>query len=105
MVCWRLRREPGLIPRILERFDPVFRCWNFEQFSYSFLTMTKCFPLAALSLMLTIFSALAADDYILGPDSQFKPEVPHGRVERFKLTESVVFPGKISPTFATGERF
>jgi len=37
----------------------------------------------------------AADDYVLGPDSQFKPEVPHGRVERFQLTNATVFPGTI----------
>jgi enterochelin esterase family protein len=50
--------------------------------------------------MLKIFSALAlvcvtahaVDDYKLGPDSQLK-DVPHGRVEKFQLTDSKVFPG------------
>src|ERR1043166_8970106 len=37
----------------------------------------------------------AADDYKLGPDSQFKPDVPHGRVERFQFTNSTVFPGTV----------
>jgi enterochelin esterase family protein len=37
----------------------------------------------------------AADDYKLGPDSQFKPDVPHGRVERFKFTDSTIFPGTV----------
>src|ERR1051326_6408366 len=37
-------------------------------------------------------AAQAADDYVLGPDSQFKPEVPHGRMERFQFTNSTVFP-------------
>src|SRR5258705_11321585 len=37
----------------------------------------------------------AADDYTLGPDSQFKADVPHGRVERFQFTNSAVFPGTV----------
>jgi enterochelin esterase family protein len=40
-------------------------------------------------------AAQAADDYALGPDSQFKPEVPHGRIERFQFTNSSVFPGTV----------
>src|SRR6516165_9064913 len=40
-------------------------------------------------------AAHAADDYVLGPDSQFKPDVPHGRVERFQITNSTVFPGTV----------
>src|SRR5688500_1333859 len=43
-------------------------------------------PLAAF-----VVAAQAADDYKLGPDSQFK-NVPHGRVEKFHITESKVFP-------------
>ena len=39
--------------------------------------------------------AYAADDYRLGPDSQFKPDVPHGRVERFQFTNSIIFPGTV----------
>src|SRR3954464_6563938 len=50
--------------------------------------------LACLIYLAALF-AHAADDYVLGPDSQFKPDVPHGRVERFKLTDSVVFPGTV----------
>ena len=45
--------------------------------------------------LLAALAAQAADDYKLGPDSQFKPEVPHGRVERFQFTNSTVFPGTV----------
>ncbi len=38
-------------------------------------------------------SALAVDDYQLGADSQFKADVPHGRVEKFQITDSKAFPG------------
>src|SRR5213078_2792793 len=55
--------------------------------------MLKC--LAVLSLVLAAFGAQAADDYKLGPDSQFKAEVPHGHVERFQFTNSTVFPGTV----------
>ena len=44
---------------------------------------------------LAAMRASATDDYVLGPDSQFKPEVPHGRVERFQFTNSTVFPGTV----------
>src|SRR5205085_8513805 len=37
-------------------------------------------------------SAFAVDDYKLGPDSQLK-DVPHGRIEKFQISESKVFPG------------
>ena len=47
------------------------------------------------SVVLAGWGAFAADDYVLGSDSQFKPEVPHGRVERFQFTNSAVFPGTI----------
>jgi sugar lactone lactonase YvrE/enterochelin esterase-like enzyme len=44
-------------------------------------------------LLATACLSHAADDYKLGPDSQFKAGVPHGRVERFQLTNSAIFPG------------
>src|SRR4051812_29038459 len=44
---------------------------------------------------LAAVSCNAADDYVLGPDSQFRAGVPHGRVERFQLTNSSVFPGTV----------
>src|SRR5437867_12777545 len=47
------------------------------------------------SVVLAGLGAHAADDYVLGPDSQFKSEVPHGRVERFQFTNSSVFPGTV----------
>lgn len=53
-----------------------------------------CF-LAAVVSALAVVSSPAADDYKLGPDSQFKADVPHGRVERFKFTDSTVFPGTV----------
>src|SRR5258707_8921193 len=48
-----------------------------------------------LVFLLAALAARAADDYKLGPDSQFKAEVPHGRVERFQFTNSTVFPGTV----------
>jgi enterochelin esterase family protein len=57
--------------------------------------MRKGCVLLVGSVVLAGWGAFAADDYVLGPDSQFKPEVPHGRVERFQFTNSVVFPGTI----------
>ena len=50
---------------------------------------------AVLTLGLAAFRAQAADDYKLGPDSQFKAELPHGRVEQFQFTNSSVFPGTV----------
>ncbi len=50
---------------------------------------------AVLMVVLAAFGAQAADDYKLGPDSQFKADVPHGRVERFQITNSTVFPGTV----------
>src|SRR5437764_10730919 len=47
----------------------------------------------ALLMLSAALAAEGADDYKLGPDSQFKAEVPHGRVERFQFTNSTVFPG------------
>src|SRR4051794_15380424 len=35
----------------------------------------------SVAAVLAALGARAADDYQLGPDSQFKPDVPHGRVE------------------------
>src|SRR5262245_44362659 len=57
--------------------------------------MIKRHSLLLLSGTLATFGALAADDYKLGPDSQFKATVPHGRVERFQITNSTVFPGTV----------
>src|SRR4051794_31540591 len=53
--------------------------------------MNKCQALVVF--LLAALGAQAADDYKLGPDSQFKADVPHGRVERFEFTNSAVFPG------------
>src|SRR5436190_757543 len=57
--------------------------------------MIKRHVLLVFSVALAAGLAPAADDYVLGPDSQFKPEVPHGRVERFQFTNSIVFPGTV----------
>src|SRR5947207_15954609 len=54
--------------------------------------MIRCHALSVFFLALAALGARAADDYVLGPDSQFKAEVPHGRVERFQFTNSAVFP-------------
>src|ERR1044071_8081658 len=58
-------------------------------------TMLKKSVLIGSALVLAVLAAAAADDYVLGPDSQFKPDVPHGRVERFQFTNSTVFPGTV----------
>ena len=55
--------------------------------------MIKFHAMLVCSVTLAALPAMAADDYVLGPDSQFKPDVPHGRVERFQFTNSSVFPG------------
>src|SRR6266581_8039071 len=55
--------------------------------------MLKCHAL--LVSLLAAAAAQAADDYVLGPDSQFKATVPHGRLERFQFTNSTVFPGTV----------
>src|SRR4249920_1936180 len=47
------------------------------------------------AFLLAALRAHAADDYVLGPDSQLKTDVPHGRVERFQFTNSTVFPGTV----------
>src|SRR5947207_14183399 len=57
--------------------------------------MIRCHALSVFFLALAALGARAADDYVLGPDSQFKAEVPHGRVERFQFTNSSVFPGTV----------
>ena len=57
--------------------------------------MNKCHASLCFLLVLATLRLPAADDYVLGPDSQFKAEVPHGRVERFQFTNSSVFPGTV----------
>jgi enterochelin esterase family protein len=57
--------------------------------------MIKCHASLFFVLVLASLPTQAADDYVLGPDSQFKAEVPHGRVERFQFTNSTVFPGTV----------
>jgi sugar lactone lactonase YvrE/enterochelin esterase-like enzyme len=44
------------------------------------------------ALIVVAVAAHAVDDYKLGPDSQLK-DVPHGRIEKFQITDSKVFPG------------
>src|SRR5438093_54533 len=56
--------------------------------------MLKCHTLVVF-LLVHVVAAQAADDYVLGPDSQFKAAVPHGRVERFQFSNSTVFPGTV----------
>jgi enterochelin esterase family protein len=52
-------------------------------------------PYLLLVFVLAAVAAHGADDYVLGSDSQFKADVPHGRVERFQFTNSTVFPGTV----------
>jgi enterochelin esterase family protein len=44
-------------------------------------------------LLLLSVCAFAIDDYQLGPDSQVRPDVPHGDVTQHQFTESKVYPG------------
>src|SRR5438045_5276140 len=43
--------------------------------------------------LLALFSARAADDYELGPDSKPQDGVPKGEVLKFNFTSSKIFPG------------
>src|SRR3974390_2549592 len=56
--------------------------------------MHKLHLVAVIAIALAA-PAKAVDDYKLGLDSQFKAEVPHGRVEKFQFTNSTVFPGTV----------
>src|SRR5690349_14883531 len=57
--------------------------------------MFKCHARLVFCLALAAVRAQAVDDYVLGPGSQFKPQVPHGRIERFEITNSTVFSGTV----------
>lgn len=53
-------------------------------------------PLRAfLLLCLGTVTAVAIDDYQLGPDSMFNPDVPHGEVTKQGWNNSKVFPGTV----------
>jgi len=61
--------------------------------------MISCFSKRVVGA-LVLFTALvqtawAIDDYKLGPDSQFNPDVPHGAVTKHSWTNSSAFPGTI----------
>lgn len=49
--------------------------------------------LATLTVLLSASMAMAADDYKLGPDSEYQPNVPKGTVTEHEWKESKVFPG------------
>jgi enterochelin esterase family protein len=53
------------------------------------------FPILAALLLLGAVAADAADDYVLGPDSQRQAGVPQGRVEGPHVFKSEVFAGTI----------
>ena len=44
-------------------------------------------------LVLLGAATLAADDYVLGPDSQRQPGVPQGKVTKYTFTGSKIYPG------------
>src|SRR5207302_5161501 len=75
--------------------------WDLRFGLWDLISLLMLNSLPALPLTLTLALAFAvsfghaADDYKLGPDSQFKADVPHGRVERFQFTNSIVFPGTV----------
>jgi enterochelin esterase-like enzyme len=49
----------------------------------------------AFAFCSTALAALAIDDYKLGPDSQFKADVPHGEVTKHLWDSSKIFPGTV----------
>lgn len=52
--------------------------------------------LAAFSFVtLPLFAAPQDDQYVLGPDSQVKPNVPHGTVTTHQWTSSKIYPGTV----------
>ena len=53
------------------------------------------FSFSLLAFIWCSSSASAIDDYELGPDSMFHPEVPHGLVTKHGWSESKVFPGTV----------
>jgi len=56
--------------------------------------MKSLFSTAFLALVASAaLAALQDDQYVLGPDSQVKPEVPHGKVEQRKWDTCKAFPG------------
>jgi enterochelin esterase family protein len=54
-----------------------------------YLPVLSAFAVAASSLL----AAPQDDQYVLGPDSQVKPNVPHGTVTTHQWTTSKIFPG------------
>src|SRR4051812_3305544 len=55
----------------------------------------KLFRLFLIPLVLSNFSALAFDDYKLGTNSMFNPDVPHGAVTKHVWNNSKIFPGTV----------
>ncbi len=55
--------------------------------------MSRCL-VAVTSLLLCVPLLRGADDYQLGPDSQERPDVPHGKVTKHSWT-STIFPGTV----------
>ena len=47
----------------------------------------------ALLFLTMAFTAVAADDYVPGPDSQPQPGVPTGEVAKYTFDQSKIFPG------------
>lgn len=51
--------------------------------------------LPALLFLTTLLPTPVQDNYTLGPDSQRRPGVPTGRVEKFTITSSKIYPGTV----------
>src|SRR5882724_3113180 len=92
-VAFRLEVDPTDIISSLNLLSIGSWLLDVGRFDGCFYFMLNNF--AVLMVVLAAFGAQAADDYKLGPDSQFKADVPHGRVERFQITNSTVFPGTV----------
>ncbi|MFN7140751.1 MAG: alpha/beta hydrolase, partial [Limisphaerales bacterium] len=50
-------------------------------------------PLILCFIAFITASLVKAEDYKLGPDSQFNPAVPQGEVTKYTWTNSTIFPG------------
>jgi len=72
------------------RFDNRHRLTNIAAMHISFLLR-----FASLAVTTLAFSARAADDYKLGPDSAVHEGVPKGELKKYSWTNSTVYPGTV----------
>lgn len=59
------------------------------------MNLLRRFSIPLILLMLSRLSAFAIDDYKLGTNSMFNPDVPHGEVTKYVWDKSEIFPGTV----------